>query len=247
MAFEDRVVRRPVPWRPGPDLPLDPSGPPLPLPPVRRTPARGERRGTAVLVPPWKIRSTAALRGWVRPLAAAGFEVWMPVPPLHLERTPPGERRGEGVVGPDLEADPRGSRHGDSRGSRLPAERREGRWPGGARRSLAGRSRGGMGGHRAGAGRRSGAGGASGRPGRGLPGDRHRPALRRAGRAGGRSGAGRGGAGSAPRPGSRRSAGPRRRAGCSSPAERTTPSRWAGLPCSHAAGTCRSASTRAGT
>jgi pimeloyl-ACP methyl ester carboxylesterase len=57
-----------------------------------------------VLVPPWKIRSTAALRGWVRPLAAAGFEVWIPVPPLHLERTPPGERSGEGVVGPDLEA-----------------------------------------------------------------------------------------------------------------------------------------------
>ena len=104
MSFEDRVVRRPVPWRPGPDLPLDPSGPPLPLPPVRRTPARGERRGTAVLVPPWKIRSTAALRGWVRPLAATGFDVWIPVPPLHLERTPPGERSGEGVVGPDLEA-----------------------------------------------------------------------------------------------------------------------------------------------
>jgi pimeloyl-ACP methyl ester carboxylesterase len=71
---------------------------------VRRTPALGERRGTAVLVPPWKIRSTAVLRGWVRPLAAAGFEVWIPVPPLHLERTPPGERSGEGVVGPDLEA-----------------------------------------------------------------------------------------------------------------------------------------------
>jgi pimeloyl-ACP methyl ester carboxylesterase len=102
MAFEDRVARRPVPWRPGPDLPLDPSGPPLPLPPVRRTPARGERRGTAVLVPPWKIRTTAALRGWVRPLAEEGFEVWIPVPPLHLERTPPGERSGEGVLGPDL-------------------------------------------------------------------------------------------------------------------------------------------------
>ena len=102
MAFEDRVARRPVPWRPGPDLPLDPSGPPLPLPPVRRTPARGERRGTAVLVPPWKVRSTAALGGWVRQLAAAGLEVWIPVPPLHLERTPPGERSGEGVIGPDL-------------------------------------------------------------------------------------------------------------------------------------------------
>jgi len=27
----------------------------------------------------------------------------MPVPPLHLERTPPGERGGEGALGPDLE------------------------------------------------------------------------------------------------------------------------------------------------
>lgn len=103
MAVEDRAPRPAVPWRPGPDLPLDPGGPPLPLPPVRTTPARGTRRGTAVLVPPWKIRSPAILRGWVRSLTAAGFEVRMPVPPLHLERTPPGERGGEGALGPDLE------------------------------------------------------------------------------------------------------------------------------------------------
>ncbi len=102
MAFEDRVARRPVPWRPGPDVPLDPFGPPLPLPPLRRTPSRGERRGTVVLVPPWKIRSTALLGGWARTLAASGLEVWIPVPPLHLERTPPGERSGEGVLTPDL-------------------------------------------------------------------------------------------------------------------------------------------------
>ena len=102
MAFEDRAARPPVPWRPGPEAPLDPSGPPLPLPPLRRTPARGARRGTAVLVPPWKIRSTALLGGWARSLAGSGLEVWIPVPPLHLERTPPGERSGEGVLSPDL-------------------------------------------------------------------------------------------------------------------------------------------------
>jgi pimeloyl-ACP methyl ester carboxylesterase len=102
MAYEDRASRTPVPWRPGPDGPLDPFGPPLPLPPMRRTPARGVRRGTAVLVPPWKIRSTAFLEPWVRALAGSGLEVWIPVPPLHLERTPPGQRSGEGVLTPDL-------------------------------------------------------------------------------------------------------------------------------------------------
>ena len=102
MAFEDRASRPPVPWRPGPDVPLDPFGPPLPLPPMRRTPARGARRGTAVLVPPWKIRSTSLLGPWVRALAGSGLEVWIPVPPLHLERAPPGERSGEGVLTPDL-------------------------------------------------------------------------------------------------------------------------------------------------
>ncbi len=102
MAVEDRVARAPVPFRPGPDGPLDPSGPVPPLPPLRRTPARATRRGTVLLVPPWKIRSTALLGGWVRALAGAGLDVWIPVPPLHLERTPPGERGGEGAIGPDL-------------------------------------------------------------------------------------------------------------------------------------------------
>jgi pimeloyl-ACP methyl ester carboxylesterase len=55
-----------------------------------------------VLVPPWKIRSTAFLAGWTRALASQGLEVWIPVPPLHLERTPSGERPGEGSLGPDL-------------------------------------------------------------------------------------------------------------------------------------------------
>ena len=102
MAFEDRVTRPAVPWRPGPDVPLDPSGLPDSLPPIRVTPASRSRRGTAILLPPWKFRSAAVLAGWIRPLAGAGYDVWLAVPPLHLERTPPGQRSGEGVVSPDL-------------------------------------------------------------------------------------------------------------------------------------------------
>ncbi len=102
MSVEDLAARPPVPWRPGPDLPFDPSGPLPALPPIRTTRALGERRGTVVLVPPWKIRSTAILAGWTRSLAAEGLEVRIPVPPFHLERTPPGERPGEGSLGPDL-------------------------------------------------------------------------------------------------------------------------------------------------
>ncbi len=112
MAVEDLHAREPVPYRPGPDAPLDPFGPLGPsahearpggvLPPIVVTAAAGPRRGTAVLVPPWKIRSAANVAPWVHALAAAGLDVWMPVPPLHLERTPPGQRGGEGVVSPDL-------------------------------------------------------------------------------------------------------------------------------------------------
>lgn len=102
MAVEDRARLAPVPWRPGPDGPLDPWGPPAPLPPLRVTPARGTRRGTAILVPPWKIRSAGNVAAWSRALAAAGLETWLAVPPLHLERTPPGRRSGEGLVSPDL-------------------------------------------------------------------------------------------------------------------------------------------------
>ena len=104
MAFEDRFPRAPVPWRPGEDRPLDPSGPLLPMPPTRRFPAGGARRGVAVLVPPWKIRSTALLLPWTRTLAGIGLETWIPVPPFHLERTPTGQRGGEGMIGPDLAA-----------------------------------------------------------------------------------------------------------------------------------------------
>jgi hypothetical protein len=102
MAWEDRVDRAPVPFRPGPERPVDPEGPLPTLPPLRVHRARGRRSGIAVLVPPWKIRSTAVLRGWIGAITRAGLETWVPVPPLHLERTPPGERPGEGTISPDL-------------------------------------------------------------------------------------------------------------------------------------------------
>ncbi len=104
MAWEDRVARPPAPFRPGPEAPVDPAGPLPPPPPLRIHPARGRRAGTVVLVPPWKIRSTAVLAGWVRALRAAGLETWVAVPPFHLERTPRGERPGEGSISPDLAA-----------------------------------------------------------------------------------------------------------------------------------------------
>lgn len=81
------------------------AGPGGPADPIRVLvePAAGERRGTAVLVPPWKIRSAGVVSGWSRALAAAGREVWLHVPPHHLERSR-GARSGEGFVSTDLRA-----------------------------------------------------------------------------------------------------------------------------------------------
>lgn len=128
MWAEDRVARPPEPWRPGPDLPLEAFGPvpPAPDPPgapgrwrfpsapwggppgdavtVHLHSARGPRRGTALLVPPWKVPGRWPLRGWIRRLAAGGLEVWLVVPPHHLERAAPGRRGGEASIGNDLGA-----------------------------------------------------------------------------------------------------------------------------------------------
>ncbi len=128
MWAEDRVARPPDPWRPGPDSPLDAFGPlpPAPAPPaapgwwrfpaapwggppgdqvtVRLHAARGPRRGTVLLVPPWKVPGRWLLRGWVRGLAAAGLETWLVTPPHHLERAAPGGRGGEAAIGNDLGA-----------------------------------------------------------------------------------------------------------------------------------------------
>jgi hypothetical protein len=126
MWLEDLVPRAPDPYRPGPDRPLGCLGalPPPPSPPaapgpwrfavapwggppgdralVHVFPAPGPRRGTALLVPPWKLRAAALLRGWATSLSRAGLETWLLVPPHHLERAAAGARNGEAFVSPDL-------------------------------------------------------------------------------------------------------------------------------------------------
>lgn len=124
MWSEDRRDRPPTPFRPAdgaldwlaplPELPPDaPSeGPwraPSPRPVdgdrvlwVHARRAAGLRRGTAILVPPWKLPSLAGVAAWGRLLARSGHDVWTLVPPRHLERAAPGVRNGEGFVSTDL-------------------------------------------------------------------------------------------------------------------------------------------------
>jgi pimeloyl-ACP methyl ester carboxylesterase len=71
---------------------------------VDACPAAAPRRGTAVLVPPWKVPRLGAVSGYRRLLARAGWDVWTLVPPRHLERSAPGTRSGEGFVTPDVPA-----------------------------------------------------------------------------------------------------------------------------------------------
>ncbi|WP_242346670.1 hypothetical protein [Anaeromyxobacter terrae] len=127
MWTEDRRARAAVGFRAAPGVPLDCFGPlpALPLAPpragswraasprpalgdatmaVHARVARGVRRGTAVLVPPWKVPRLAVVAGYARLLARAGYDVWTLVPPRHLQRTLPGARSGEGFVSPDLPA-----------------------------------------------------------------------------------------------------------------------------------------------
>ncbi len=70
---------------------------------VRCTPARGPRRGTLLLVPPWKIGSPRLVAGYRRLFAALGWDVWLVCLPHHLERAR-GARSGEGFVTLDLGA-----------------------------------------------------------------------------------------------------------------------------------------------
>jgi hypothetical protein len=123
---EDLVRRAPEACRLAPAAPLDCFGPlpPLPATPppaegpwsapaprpawagermaVRACPARGARRGTALLVPPWKIARHRLVGGWRELLAGAGWDVWLVSPPHHLERTAPGARSGEAFVSLDV-------------------------------------------------------------------------------------------------------------------------------------------------
>jgi len=126
MVSEDLRRRPPVPFVAAALEPLDCYGPLPPLPPppegslweapsprptngdailrVEVTPALGPRRGTAILVPPWKLPKLSLLSGWTKSVARAGSEVWTLVPPRHLHRSPPGVRSGEAFVTPDLPA-----------------------------------------------------------------------------------------------------------------------------------------------
>jgi hypothetical protein len=127
MWTEDLRARAAQPFRSAPAAPLDCFGPvapaPVPSPPAAAVtwripsprpegdavtlhawPPEGPGRGTAVLVPPWKIPSAAVVAGYVRLLRRAGLEVWVPVPPHHLDRAVPGVRSGEGFVTLDLPA-----------------------------------------------------------------------------------------------------------------------------------------------
>ena len=126
---EDRRASRPVPFRPAPAAPLDCFGPlpACPVPPERGGSWRlespraagfpaGDRmtvhvwrprrpaRGVAILVPPWQIDRVALVAGFRGLLARAGYEVWLAVPPHHLDRVRDGARSGEGFVSPDLAA-----------------------------------------------------------------------------------------------------------------------------------------------
>jgi hypothetical protein len=129
MWIEDRVARAPAPFRPAPRSPLACFAPLTPLadrapgPTGRFTvpaphggafegdrlvvdawPAHGARRGTAILVPPWKLRGRGVLSPLVRVVRRAGLEAWLLTPPHHLERSAPGARSGEAFVSPDLAA-----------------------------------------------------------------------------------------------------------------------------------------------
>lgn len=131
MWTEDLRTRATAPFVAAPREPLDCFGPlpalPLPPPPaagtweapsprpasrdgrmlIEVTPAAGARRGTAVLVPPWKLPRLSLLAGWTADVARSGHEVWTLIPPLHLRRTPPGVRSGEAFLtadGPALRA-----------------------------------------------------------------------------------------------------------------------------------------------
>jgi len=127
MWSEDLRRRTPIPFVAAAREPLDCFGPlpPLPEPPagpgawetpsprpargdeilhVEVTPAIGPRRGAAILVPPWKLPRLSLLSGWTGTIARTGHEVWTIIPPLHLQRSPPGVASGEAFVTPNVPA-----------------------------------------------------------------------------------------------------------------------------------------------
>jgi pimeloyl-ACP methyl ester carboxylesterase len=69
---------------------------------IRARPAVGARRGTAILVPPWKVPALALVSGWARLLARSRLDVWTVIAPQHLERATARARRGDAFLSPDL-------------------------------------------------------------------------------------------------------------------------------------------------
>jgi hypothetical protein len=125
MWLEDRARRAPQRFVPGsagdlgcfgplPPLPDGPTGPgpwSAPSPRARHRedrmgvhlfPAAGRALGTALLVPPWKTDAPSLVSGWIALLARSGRDVWLVVPPHHLERTAAGAKSGEDFVSLDL-------------------------------------------------------------------------------------------------------------------------------------------------
>lgn len=125
MWLEDRAPRPPEAFRAAASAPLDCFGPLPPLPegpagpgrwsaPSPRAqhgedrmsvisfPAAGRSRGTALLVPPWKTDAPRLVSGWISLLVDAGRDVWLVVPPHHLDRAAAGVPSGEGFVSLDL-------------------------------------------------------------------------------------------------------------------------------------------------
>jgi pimeloyl-ACP methyl ester carboxylesterase len=125
MWLEDRTPRAPQRFAAGPagdldcfgPLPALPEGPArpgrwgAPSPRARHAadrmavhvfPAAGPSEGTVLLVPPWKTDAPSLVSGWLALLARTGRDVWLVVPPHHLERTAAGARSGEGFVSLDL-------------------------------------------------------------------------------------------------------------------------------------------------
>jgi hypothetical protein len=63
---------------------------------------RGPFRGTTVVVPPWKTDAPALVERFTDLLAGAGQDVWLVVPPEHMERASPGAPSGHRFATLDL-------------------------------------------------------------------------------------------------------------------------------------------------
>jgi hypothetical protein len=60
--------------------------------------ARAAAWGTAILVPPWKIDRPSLVEGYTALLARSGLDVWLLVPPEHMERAAPDRPSGHGLA-----------------------------------------------------------------------------------------------------------------------------------------------------